>query len=79
MSVNAIYDDEYDYPGLAVQFDSDSERWFANKEEYAIGPMYTGHYGFFCTLPNFVIEDKNSPLRMIITINGHEFTYNIRK
>ena len=29
-------------------------------------------------LPNIVIEDKGSPLRMIITINGHEFTYNIR-
>ena len=48
-------------------------------DEMPIKQMYKGHYAFGCTLPNSVVEDKSAPLRMIITINGHEFTYNIRK
>lgn len=79
MSVKAVYDDEYDYPGFAGQFNYDRTGEVYLKDEFSIGPMYTGHYAFFCTLPNFVVQDKSAPLRMIITINGHEFTYNIRK
>lgn len=45
---------------------------------FAIGPMYTGHYAFGCTLPNAVVNSKK-PLRMVITIDGNELTYNIRK
>ena len=48
------------------------------KDEMSIGPMYTGHYAFGCTLPNAVVEDKESPLRMVITIGGNTLTYNIR-
>lgn len=45
---------------------------------FAAGPMYTGHYAFGCTLPNAVVNSKK-PLRMVITIDGNELTYNIRK
>lgn len=48
-----------------------------NVEE--IGMMYTGTYAFGATLPNSVFEDTKSPLQMIITIDGNELTYNIRK
>ena len=47
-------------------------------DEMPIAPMYTGHYAFGCTLPNFIVEDKSAPLRMVITMNGHKLTYNIR-
>ena len=76
ISVKAVYDDEYEYNGFIYQLNHKSESF---RGESDIGPMYTGHYGFFCQLPNFVVQDKTSPLRMVITINGHEFTYNIRK
>lgn len=49
----------------------------ANVEE--IGMMYTGTYAFGATLPNNVFEDTQSSLQMIVTIDGNELTYNIRK
>ena len=48
------------------------------KDEIAIGPLYVGHYAFGCTLPISVVDDKDSTIRMIITMKGNEFTYNIR-
>lgn len=54
-------------------------RWVIKPgDQFAIDPMYEGHYVFGCTLPNAVIESK-APLKMIITIGGNELTYNIRK
>ena len=47
-------------------------------DEMSIAPMYKGHYVFGCTLPNAVVEDKDSPLRMEITIGGHKLIHNIR-
>lgn len=47
-------------------------------DNFAIKPMYQGHYIFGCTLPNAVVNSKK-PLRMVITIDGNEITYNIRK
>ena len=41
--------------------------------------MYTGTYASGCTLPNYVIEDKKSPLRIEISMDGNELTYHIRK
>jgi len=53
--------------------------WAINKaDQFEINPMYAGHYMYGCTLPNAVIEGKK-PLKMIITIDGNEITYNIRK
>lgn len=45
---------------------------------FAIDPMYTGHYIFGCPLPNAVIN-STKPLKMIITLDGNEITYHIRK
>ena len=47
-------------------------------DNFAIDPMYIGHYVFGCTLPNRVLSAK-TPLKMVITIGGNEITYNIRK
>jgi len=47
-------------------------------DNFAIDPMYAGHYVFGCTLPNTIIESK-TPLRMDITIGDVEMTYYIRK
>ena len=48
----------------------------ANEEP--IGQMYTGSYVFGCTLPNYVVEGKES-LRMEIKLGSSEMTYHIRK
>lgn len=47
-------------------------------DNYSIDPMYQGHYIFGCTLPNAVVNSKKS-LRMVVTMDGSEITYNIRK
>ena len=47
-------------------------------DNFEIDPMYAGHYVFGCTLPNAVVNSKK-PLRLVITIDGNELTYNIRK
>ena len=78
ISIRVVYDDEYEYNGFVKQSNYDDNGNHFNGE-FAIYPMYTGHYGFFCTLPNYIVQDKSAPLRMTITINGHEFTYHIRK
>lgn len=93
--VKVVYDDKYEYQGWAYQYNYDNgkeggyvnSKWYeANPLEwtihqddnFAIDPMYQGHYCFGCTLPNAVVNSK-SPMRMIITIDGNELTYNIRK
>lgn len=93
--VRVIFDDTYEYGGWCYQYnyDNKTDSWavfdslagLQNKEcvihmddVFAIGPMYTGHYAFDCTLPNAVVNSKK-PLRMVITIDGNELTYNIRK
>lgn len=94
-TVKAIYDDTYEYAGwvyqrnynndtyayysLEVDRSKQNTRWAINAaDQFAINPMYEGHYIFGCTLPNAVIEG-NKPLKLIITIDGNEITYNIRK
>ncbi|MBQ9389185.1 MAG: hypothetical protein IJU07_03305 [Synergistaceae bacterium] len=79
ISVKVIYDDEYEYYGFVKQFDYNRSISEPIRGEIPLDPMYTGHYVSCCALPNFVIQDQSAPLRMIITINGHEFTYHIRK
>lgn len=94
ISVKVIYDDEYEYDGWVRQFNYDFSKseiyryqakttigWpvcLSPVDEIAIKPMYKGHYAFGCTLPNSVIEDKSAPLRMVITMDDHKLTYNIR-
>lgn len=94
ISIKVIYDDEYEYNGWVRQFNYDycnSEIYryqessligwpicLSPVDEMSINPMYKGHYAFGCTLPNFIVEDKKSPLRMVIKLGEHELTYNIR-
>ncbi len=94
ITVKVIYDDEYQYDGWVRQFNYDYSKsevyryketspvgWpvcLSPSDEMSIAPMYKGHYAFGCTLPNAAVEDKDSPLRMEITIGDHKLTYNIR-
>ena len=94
VSVKIIYDDEYEYDGWVRQFNYDfsNSEIYRYQEKNAIGwpvclspvdempikPMYKGHYAFGCTLPNFVVEDKSASLRMVIIMDDHKLTYNIR-
>ena len=53
-------------------------RWAINPEDqFAISPMYMGHYIFGCTLPNAVI-DSTKPLQIEITIDGNEIIFYVR-
>lgn len=78
--VKVVYDDVYEYLGWSYQVDYDrSEERVVHKDDvFAIGALYQGHYVFGCTLPNAVVEGE-APLQMIITMDGNEITYNIRK
>lgn len=93
--VRVVFDDTYEYGGWCYQYNYDNKtdsrdgygslKNIQNKEcvihkddVFAVGPMYTGHYAFGCTLPNAVVNSKK-PLRVVITIDGNELTYNIRK
>ena len=95
VEIKAIYNDKYEYGGWAYQFNYDNKisDWspygeynkkqnmefaIAEADIFPIGSMYQGHYCFGATLPNAVVNAKE-PLRMIITIDGNEITYNIRK
>ena len=95
VTIKAVYDDVYEYAGWTYQrnynngtyswadmdadVDNQNTRWAINEaDQFAIAPMYEGHYIYGCTLPNAVVDSKK-PLRMVITIDGNELTYNIRK
>lgn len=90
-----VFDEKNTYGGWAFQqnfnnsimadlsYGKDSERqntnWVINKSDvFAIEPSGRGHYVFGCTLPNDVVN-KNTPLRMEITIRGTNLIFYIRK
>ncbi|MBR3494039.1 MAG: hypothetical protein IKH38_01300 [Clostridia bacterium] len=90
--VRVVFDDLYEYAGWFYQYNYDNGTYdrhsFKNQQNrnyvinkadiFSINPMYTGHYCFGCTLPNAIVNSKK-PLRMVITIDGNEITYNVRK
>lgn len=86
--VQVIYDDVYIYGGWAYQYNwnnrdrgsdmSPKTSPIQPEDNFAIEPMYEGHYVFGCTLSNAIVNSKK-PLRMVITIDGNELAYNIRK
>ena len=93
-TVKIVYDDDYEFNGWIRQanFDYNTNVYRYNSEttggafavldpanEEGIDMMYTGVYIFGCTLPNSVVEDTKTPLRMEINVGGNELTYNIRK
>jgi len=80
-----FYQRNYNNSSSEYYFDMDADKnsqnlnWVINPaDQFSIDPMYQGHYVFGCTLPNAVVSSK-SPLKMVITIDGNEITYNIRK
>lgn len=94
ITVKVIYADDYEFAGWVRQINYDyNEICYrygmqtaggktvvlnpANEQE--IGMMYTGTYVIGCTLPNTVVEDKSSPLRIEIMLGSHQLTYHIRK
>ncbi|MBQ8086803.1 MAG: hypothetical protein IJ234_00050 [Clostridia bacterium] len=92
--VKVIYQEEYEFAGWVRQFNFDyNQRVYRHAYDYVAAPtavlnpeapesipmLYTGNYVFGCTLPNAVVEDKAGSLKMVITINGNEITYAIRK
>lgn len=79
ISVKVVYDDEYEYSGFVREYDYNRSNSNVIPDEILIGPMYTGHYALLCLIPNYPVQDKSTPIRMTITIDGNEFTYNIRK
>lgn len=66
--VSRLNGDKADYPNTIV---------LNPAKTHAIDMLYTGHYVFGCTVPNFVVEDKKSPLRMEIKLGENELTYYI--
>lgn len=76
-SVTAYYDDGFVYSGWAEQFNWDNSKQYRS-DKFAIKPMYYGHYGFFVTLPNSVLEDT-APLKIVVKMDNVEFTYYVRK
>ena len=50
-----------------------------NSKTEPIDVMYTGTYAMCCKLPNYVVTDKQSPLRLEIRMGGNTVTYHIRK
>ena len=73
------YADNGEYYRLEEDKGKQNKRYAINRgDQFAISPMYIGHYIFGCTLPNTIVE-STKPLKMIITIDGNELTYNIRK
>lgn len=85
--VKAVYDDKYEYQGWMYQCNYDygtknnaNPQWnvIDPTENFSIGSMYAGHYAFGCTLPN-AVKDGKASLRIVITIDENEITYNIRK
>lgn len=93
-TVKVVYAEEYEYAGWMRQINYDYNknvyRWNASttgfktavispKNEEEIGMMYKGTYVIGATLPNAIVEDKSSPLQLVITMGGNEIVYNVRK
>ena len=68
--VSRFYGDKADYPNMIV---------LNPLTNAPIQMMYTGNYIIGCTLPNAVVEDKKTPLRVEVKLCEFELTYNFRK
>ena len=67
------------YGGVNEDCGKQNTNWVIDPaDNFEIDPMHQGHYVFGCTLPNAVVNSEK-PLRLVITIDGNELTYNIRK
>lgn len=87
-SVQYIFDNDYILDGWIRQFNYDYDESidpenpiytaFDPEDTEPIAMLYTGHYVFGCTAPTAVVTGTE-PLSAIITLDGNEFIYNIRK
>ena len=77
ISVKTVYDDKYTIDGWWVQQDKDRKS-LKSSQVFEIDPFYEGHYMFGTTVSDYIMKDSK-PLRMVITIDDIELTYNIRK
>ncbi len=81
VTVKAVFNEDFEYSGWAYQYDLDrgySDYVIYPDDNFVIEPMYAGHYVFGCALPNAIVNSKN-PLQLIFTVDGNEFTFNVRK
>ena len=80
VQIKAVYDDRFEFAGWYGQFNYDrgKDEMLKKDEQYAIEPLYAGHYVFGCTLPNAAVNGKKE-LRLEIRIDGNELTYYVRK
>ena len=93
-SVKMVYDEDYEFNGWIRQANLDYNTQVFRygidtkggtiavldpENAEAIDMMYTGTYIMGCTLPNSVVEDEKTPLSIVITMDGNEMTYNVRK
>ena len=87
--VVVYYGDGYEFAGWVYQYNYDNtdtsnpstdgkNRVLDEADNFAIKPMFEGHYAFGCTLPTSVLTSKK-PLKMVITIDGQKLTYVIRE
>ncbi len=79
-TVSVMFDGEYEYEGWFFQSEKSGGDGYGMDESdrYDIDPLYAGHFIFGCTLPNYVVQSEK-PLAMTVSIDGVEFTCNIRK
>ena len=90
--VNLKYEDKYDYEGFSLQYNPSVVNAFfkepANEvsihpdDNFPIDPLYTGHYGFVCKVPNMVVEhvgDKNTEIKLEINIDDHNLIYYVNE
>ena len=78
--VKAVFDEVYEYAGWFMEAQPYKEGWYGlNEADYApVDPLYEGFYIFGCAVPNYVVN-STKPLQLIITVDGNEIIYNIRK
>lgn len=87
-----VYDDSIEFGGRFDQLNYDNKtdgggpdannqnkRWCIHEtDQFGILPLYQGHYWFVAAIPNAAVDSKK-PLSVVISIDGNEFTYQIRK
>lgn len=73
--IDTAYNDSVYKAGDTAIFPSAA---LALEDEEAVDVLYEGQYLFGSTLPNNIIADENSSLKMIVTIDGNEMVYVIR-
>lgn len=78
-NVTVYYDEVYEFKGFCYQFKDREATWvLESSDNFDIDPLYVGYYLFGCTVPN-IVEEEDAPLKIVIELDGHEITYNVRK